>query len=134
VSGLGPLPPHFAREAARLRQAGIDSWSVLASLPDRQLRELGAAGGGASEARLLRLRAQARLMVAVDLSASQASLLLLAGIATAAGLAQADPQRLERQVGRLQRQLLGRAAPPIDGGLLREWILRARRSSGRPGN
>jgi len=73
-------------------------------------------------------------MVAVDLSAPQASLLLLAGIATAAGLAQADPQRLERQVGRLQRQLLGRAAPPIDGGLLREWILRARRSSGRPGN
>jgi hypothetical protein len=127
------LPPHFAREAARLRRAGIDSWSTLASLPDRQLRELGEAGG-ASEARLLRLRAQAQLMVAVDLSAAEASLLLLAGIATAAGLAQADPQRLERQVGRLQRQLLGRAAPPIDGVLLREWIRRARQSSGRPGN
>ena len=133
MSGLGPLPPHFAREAARLRRAGIDSWSALASLPDRQLRELGEAGG-ASEARLLRLRAQAQLMVAVDLSAAEASLLLLAGIATAAGLAQADPQRLERQVGRLQRQLLGRAAPPIDGVLLREWIRRARQSSGRPGN
>ena len=133
MSGLGPLPPHFAREAARLQRAGIDSWSALASLPDRQLRELGEAGG-ASEARLLRLRAQAQLMVAVDLSAAEASLLLLAGIATAAGLAQADPQRLERQVGRLQRQLLGRAAPPIDGVLLREWIRRARQSSGRPGN
>ncbi|HYP04192.1 MAG TPA: DUF4332 domain-containing protein [Cyanobium sp.] len=133
MSGLGPLPPHFAREAARLRQAGIDSWSALASLPDRQLRELGEAGG-ASEARLLRLRAQAQLMVAVELSAAEASLLLLAGIATAAGLGQADPQRLERQVGRLQRQLLGRAAPPIDGVLLREWIRRARQSSGRPGN
>jgi hypothetical protein len=127
------VPPHFAREAARLRQAGIDSWSVLANLTDRHLRELGEAGG-ASEARLLRLRAQARLMVAVDLSAPQASLLLLAGIATAAGLAQADPQRLERQVGRLQRQLLGRAATPIDGVLLREWIRRAQQSSGRPGN
>jgi len=133
VSGLGPVPPHFAREAARLRQAGIDSWSVLANLTDRQLREMGEVGG-ASEARLLRLRAQARLMVAVDLSAPQASLLLLAGIATAGGLAQADPQRLERQVGRLQRQLLGRAATPIDGVLLREWIRRARQSSGRPGN
>jgi hypothetical protein len=133
MSGLGPLPPHFAREAARLRLAGIDNWSVLANLTDRQLRELGEAGG-ASEARLFRLRAQARLMVAVDLSAPEASLLLLAGIATAGGLAQADPQRLERQVGRLQRQLLGRAATPIDGVLLREWIRRARQSSGRPGN
>jgi hypothetical protein len=133
MSGLGPLPPHFAREAARLRLAGIDNWSVLANLTDRQLRELGEAGG-ASEARLFRLRAQARLMVAVDLSAPEASLLLLAGIATAGGLAQADPQRLERQVGRLQRQLLGRAATPIDGVLLREWIRRARQSSSRPGN
>jgi hypothetical protein len=133
MSELGPLPPHFAREATRLRQAGIDSWRALAGLPDRQLRELGEAGG-ASEARLLRLRAQAQLMVAVDLSAPEASLLLLAGIATPAGLAQADPERLERQVGRLQRQLLGTAATPIDGVLLREWIRRARQSSGRPGN
>jgi hypothetical protein len=133
VSELGPLPPHFDREAARLRLAGIDSWTALGALPDRQVREL-AQAGGASEARLLRLRAQARLMVAVDLSAPEASLLLLAGIATAAGLAQADPERLERQVGRLQRQLLGRAATPIDALTLRRWIRRAQQTTGRPGN
>ncbi len=130
MSGLGPLPIHFQREAARLNQAGITSWKQLAGLGDPVLRTLGRAGG-ASEARLLRLRSQARLMVEVDLSAAEASLLLHAGIATTAGLARADPGQLERQVMRLQHRLLGRAATPIATTTLRTWIRRARDASGR---
>jgi len=60
------LPPHFAAEARRLAEAGITSWQQLADLDAPALRQLGRAGG-ASEARLLRLQGQARLLLALEL-------------------------------------------------------------------
>jgi hypothetical protein len=94
------------------------------------LRRLGRSGG-ASESRLIKLRGQARLVVEVGLEPAEAALLLYAGIASRAGLAQADPHRLLVQMGRLQRSLTGMAAPLLDLTTLREWIRRAQR---RPTN
>jgi predicted RecB family nuclease len=123
----------MGREQQRLRQAGIESWAALAELDDRRLREL-AASGEASEARLIRLRGQARLMTQVGLAPEEAALLLHGGIASAAGLADADPQRLLLQLGRLQRRLTGTAVPPLELHRVLAWIRRARQSSGRSPN
>ncbi|MFZ0409225.1 MAG: DUF4332 domain-containing protein [Cyanobium sp.] len=127
------LPPHFSREAARLQAHGIGDWSGLAQLDDASLRQL-ARAGGASEARLIKLRGQARLVIEVGVSPADAALLLYSGIASRQGLAQADPDRLHLQLGRFQRQLLGRAAVAIDPLQVRRWIFQARGRSSRSPN
>ena len=124
------LPAHFQREQRQLERAGIASWAQLACVDDGALRRLGRSGG-ASEARLIKLRGQARLVVEVGLEPAEAALLLYAGIATSAGLANADPHRLLVQMGRLQRSLTGMAAPMLDLTTLQGWIRRAQR---RPTN
>ena len=70
--GFDDLPAHFRYERAVLGDAGVTNWEQLAALPVERLREL-AQSGRASEARLLRLRAQARLMAAVGLAAEMAA-------------------------------------------------------------
>ncbi len=124
---------HMGREQRCLRQAGIESWEALARLDDGQLRQL-ASSGQASEARLIRLRGQARLVAEVELAPEEAALLLHAGVAGPAGLAEADPQRLSIQLGRLQRRLTGTAVAPVDLARVLAWIRRARRAAGRSGN
>ncbi|SBO42472.1 conserved protein of unknown function [Cyanobium sp. NIES-981] len=94
-------------------------------MDDATLRRLGRAGG-ASEARLIRLRGQARLIIGVGLEPADAALLLHAGVPDPRALAQADPQRLLVQMGRLQRRLTGMAAPLITLATLQSWIRRAR--------
>lgn len=128
------LPPHQRREQRQLEAAGISGWQQLAGLSDRQLLRLAAAGSGASEQRLRMLRAQARLVREAGLDPAEAALLLHAGIHTATALAGADPEQLLRQVGRLQRRLLGPAAAAPSLASLRQWIQRARRGPDRDRN
>ena len=127
---LGRLPRHLQREQSQLEAAGILHWPQLACLSDAQLRQL-SRPGGASEAGLIKLRGQARLVVAVALEPAEAALLLYAGIADPRGLAAADPHQLHRSIGRLQRSLTGEAVPMVDLATLRRWIQRARQGSGR---
>lgn len=68
-------------------------------------------------------------MQQVGLEPQVAALLLHAGIATPAGLAGSEPQWLQRQVGRLQRSLLGAGAPPPSLATVQDWIDRARRAT-----
>jgi hypothetical protein len=104
----------------------------LALLSDQQLRQL--CRGGALERQLLKLRGQARLVVEVGLQPEEAALLLYAGIATGKGLAEASPQQLLTQLGRLERSLLGMAPPRVDAATLRRWIHQAQTAPGRPWN
>lgn len=124
---------HFQREQRLLERHGLASWAALASLAEADLLRL-AADGQASEQRLRRLRGQARLIEEVGLTPAQASLLLYAGIPSRAALAEAQPDLLLRQLGRFQRQLLGRAATPLDQATLLGWIRRARAGPGRSPN
>jgi len=126
-------PSHFQAEQRQLAASGLDSWPALSALSDGDLRRL-AASGRASEARLRRLRQQARLMLDAGLGASDAALLLHAGVPSREALAEADPGVLLRQLQRLHRQLLGRAAPAIEQAAVACWIQRARRGPGRSGN
>ena len=127
---LGRLPRHLQREQSQLEAAGILHWPQLACLSDAQLRQL-SRPGGASEAGLIKLRGQARLVVAVALEPAEAALLLYAGIADPRGLAAADPHQLHRSIGRLQRSLTGEAVPMLELATLRRWIQQARQGSGR---
>lgn len=128
---LPGLPEHFEPERTALLNAGITTWEQLGGLPGDRLRAL-ARPGGASEPRLLRLRAQARLMAKASLAPHEAALLLHAGIAEARGLAAADPQRLLLQVNRLRLRLLGPAATPLSLATVRGWIRAA--ATSRSGN
>ena len=83
--GFGAVPHQFRSEVRVLRAAGIGDWGGLAQLEDPRLRQL-AAPGQASEARLKRLRAQARLIGDLQLRPEEAALLLHAGIPGAAAL------------------------------------------------
>jgi hypothetical protein len=129
----GWLPNHFDREARALGQIGIGDWPALAALDDQALRRL-AAAGRCSEARLIRLRGQARLMEQLPLAPEEAALLLHAGIADRPGLASADPQALHRQIGRLQRSLAGNGLPPVPLERVVGWIRQAAGISGRSAN
>lgn len=115
-----------------LDAAGLHSWALLADADVTMLRTL-ARQSLASEARLLRLQAQARLIVDLELPAEAAALLLHGGIPDAASLAAADPDDLLRRLQRLERSLLQGQARlnPLD---LHRWISRARRHSGRSRN
>ena len=124
---------HFRLEQRQLERRGLASWAALAALADADLRRL-AADGQASEQRLRRLRGQARLIEEAGLTPAQASLLLHAGIPDRAALAEAQPETLLRQLGRFQRQLLGRDAPALDLPLVLGWIRRARGGLGRSPN
>ena len=122
------LPSHARREQRALQAIGIKSWHALAELDDHQLLQL-AATGQVSAVTLHRLRGQARLMQEVGLEPGQAALLLHAGVADRCGLAQADPQQLWVQTGRLQRRLTGLAVQPPDLATLKRWIQRARQAT-----
>jgi hypothetical protein len=126
-------PAHFRAEQRQLERRGLASWPALAGLSDAELRRL-ASSGEASEGRLRRLRGQAQLIEEVGITAGESALLLHAGIPSRAALAEARPEQLLRQLGRFQRQLLGRQAPPLDLATVQRWIGMARGGSGRSPN
>lgn len=129
-----PLPRHFEREQRVLQAAGVQSWQQLADLSDLELRRL-ASRGGALERQLQKLRGQAQLVASLGLEPAEAALLLYAGIASCRGLAQASPQQLLTQLGRLERSLTGMAPARIDASWVRHWIQRAQHheQTGRSG-
>lgn len=126
------LPRHFFREAKVLAEAGVHQWAELAPLDDQRLETM-ARSSLASEARLKRLRAQARLIVALELPPEAAALLLHGGIPSVASLAAADPDDLLRRLQRLERSLL-RGQVRLQSIDLHRWIQAARHQAGRSWN
>lgn len=127
-------PPQAYRQEERLlREQGLASWEQVAALDTARIRRLAARSPG-SEARLVRLWGQARLVVEVELAPAEAALLLHAGIADPAGLAAAQPHDLHRQLGRLQRRLTGQAMAAIPLTVVHSWIRRAAAGAGRSRN
>ena len=112
-----------------LQEAGLVCWAQLAALSDAELRRL-ASRGGALERQLRKLRGQAQLVSELGLEPAEAALLLYAGIASSRGLAQASPQQLLTQLGRLERSLTGLAKARIDATWVRHWIQVAQRRQG----
>ena len=125
--------PAYHREVEILRDRGLASWEELAGLSAVAIRRMSAQSAG-SEARLIRLRGQARLVVEIGLAPAEAALLLHAGVCDRLGLATADAHNLHRQVGRLQRSLTGTAMAPVPLATVRAWIRQATAAPGRSWN
>ncbi|MFM7269940.1 MAG: DUF4332 domain-containing protein [Cyanobium sp.] len=125
--------PAYRHELALLQREGWDSWQAVAALDAQAIRTLCRSSPG-SEARLIRLRGQARLVVAIDLAPGDAALLLHAGVADPRGLAAADAHTLHRQIGRLQRRLSATGLPPISLTTVRGWVVQAAVAAGRSWN
>lgn len=130
---LYPLPRQFQREESVLLEHGVSSWGDLARLSDQDLLGL-SRRGGALERQLRKLRGQAQLVVELSLQPHEAALLLYAGIASTRGLAQASPQQLLTQLGRLERSLTGMAPARVDATTVRTWIQRAQQAVSRSSN
>lgn len=130
---LYPLPRQFQREESVLLEHGVTSWGDLALLSDQDLLGL-SRRGGALERQLRKLRGQAQLVVELSLQPHEAALLLYAGIASTRGLAQASPQQLLTQLGRLERSLTGMAPARVDATTVRTWIQRAQQAVSRSSN
>lgn len=130
---LYPLPRQFQREESVLLEHGVTSWGDLARLSDQDLLGL-SRRGGALERQLRKLRGQAQLVVELSLQPHEAALLLYAGIASTRGLAQASPQQLLTQLGRLERSLTGMAPARVDATTVRTWIQRAQQAVSRSPN
>lgn len=130
---LYPLPRQFQREESVLLEHGVSSWVDLARLSDQDLLGL-SRRGGALERQLRKLRGQAQLVVELSLQPHEAALLLYAGIASTRGLAQASPQQLLTQLGRLERSLTGMAPARVDATTVRTWIQRAQQAVSRSSN
>jgi hypothetical protein len=73
-------------------------------------------------------------VVELSLQPHEAALLLYAGIASSRGLAQASPQQLLTQLGRLERSLTGMAPARVDSSTVRAWIQRAQQATSRSPN
>ena len=125
--------PAYRQELALLQREGLDSWDAVAALDAPSIRRLCRSSPG-SEARLIRLRGQARLVVALELSPGDAALLLHAGVADPDGLAAADAHHLHRQIGRLQRRLSAKGLPPVSLTTVRGWVVQAAAAAGRSWN
>ena len=119
------LPQSFRREQKELEAAGLVQWEQLRDLSDTGMSRL-CRSGRASARNFKRLRAIAALVCDMDLAPHDAALLMHAGIASRAALAESTPERIVQQTGRLERSLgTGRPAV-VDLPTARRWIERAR--------
>ena len=122
---LHTLPQGFRDEQHDLEQAGITNWEQLRDLTDQHLSRLVATGRSTAR-NLKRLRGVADLVCYLDLAPADAALLMHAGFATVAAIANASPQEITNSTGRLERQLGSGRAPVVDLAIAKQWILLAK--------
>ncbi len=124
-ASLHALPQGFRDEERDLKQAGINNWGQLRDLTDQNLSRLVATGRSTAR-NLKRLRGIAELVCCLDLAPADAALLMHAGFATIAAIANSSPQDMTNRTGRLERQLGSGRPPVVDLAIAKQWILLAR--------
>ena len=124
-ASLHALPQGFRDEERDLKQAGINNWGQLRDLTDLKLSRLVATGRSTAR-NLKRLRGIAELVCCLDLAPADAALLMHAGFATIAAIANSSPQDMTNRTGRLERQLGSGRPPVVDLAIAKQWILLAR--------
>ncbi len=122
------LPKNFNFEEKKLISEGIDSWFLLKELSDGDLVEL-AQTSLATQRNLKSLRSMSTFICDIDLSQSEAALLIHSGIPTIKALASLTPQELIHKIGRLERLLNTGRNPLIDIPKALSWIKNAKRAN-----
>ena len=127
-NSLQDVVKNFQEEVKQLEAIGIKNWASLRKLKDKDLLVL-VQKSRATTRNLKFLRGMASFICQVNLSHSEAALLLHAGIASPKALSSLTPSELIQKAGRLERQLnLGRK-PYIDMEIAKKWVQRAKRAN-----
>ena len=122
------LSKNFQDEVRQLKSKGFNNWGSLENLQDKELHRI-AQNSRATTRNLIILRGMATFICQINLSQSEAALLLHAGIASLNSLSSLTPSEVIKRTGRLERQLnLGRK-PYVDLRIAREWIENAKRAN-----
>ena len=119
------LPRNFHFEVQELLERGINTWESLREINDEELFLL-ARNGLATARNLQRLRGMATLICEINLSQSEAALLMHAGVVTINALSALTPQELLQKTGRLERQLNTGREPVVDLKKANFWIQSAK--------
>ena len=119
------IPENFKEEHKELVNEGINSWELINSLEEEKLYRI-ARQGRSTISNLKRLQGIASLVCDLKLSPANASLLLHSGISSVKALAEANPQEILRQTGRLERSLRTSRRPVVTLEKANQWIKKAR--------
>ena len=125
---LENLPKHLREEIKQLQGRGINDWLSLKALKDKELFALGRKSL-ATTRNLKLLRGMATLICQINVSESEAALLLHAGISSIEALTSLTPSELVNKVGRLERQLNTGRKPYVDLRVAKSWIQSAERAN-----
>ena len=98
------LPKNFKEEEKVLHSLNIHSWSAIKNLKDNEINKIAKKTLSTSR-NLIRLRCIAMLISELEISQSDAGLLMHSGVASVEALAKSTPQELSNKIGRLERLL-----------------------------
>ena len=122
---LKELPKNLSSEGKELLSKGFSTWKSLQFLKDDEISHFVKHGLGTVR-NFNRLRGIATLVCEINLSPSEAALLMHSGVASIKALANLTPQELLQTTGRLERQLNTGRIPKVDLTKANVWIQRAK--------
>ena len=122
---LDYFPKNFQDEVAVIKASGIGSWDEIALIEDIKIREL-SRRSKATERNLTRIRGIARLVYLLQVSYSEAALLLHAGIPSVEAILKHNSSEIVHKTGRLERQLQTKRKPIIDISKASSFIKKAK--------
>ena len=125
---LKDLPKHFQEELKQLQEKGIDNWYLLKKLNDSDLFLL-TQKSLATTRNLRFLRGMASLICEINLSQSEAALLLHSGVPSVEVLASLTPSEVIHKIERLERQLKTGRKTYVDLKTASNWIESAKRAN-----
>jgi hypothetical protein len=120
------LPGNFRHEKSFFIQNNLIDFEKLSNLSDLDINEIQRKSQLCTLNNLKKIRAIAIFKKEIEISPSQAYLLLHCGISSTKSLSQSTPYELERRIGRLERSLRVKTNTNITFTLLKKWIERAK--------
>jgi len=119
------LPKNFNQEVHILKKNDLNSWESIESLKDKEINSL-IVGTKGSILNLKRMRCIARLVLNLNISPGEASILLHSGVPSIEALKSLSPYELIKRAGRLERMHSINRNPVIDISKASSWIKKAK--------
>ena len=123
---LESLPNNYRHEKEFLIVNNLNSARRLCQLSDSEINQITKLNPLCTRSRLIKIKAIASLVNELNLSTSEASLLLHCGISTSKTLSLFNPYELKEKIGRLERILKLQSKHELSLELLKKWISNAK--------
>lgn len=124
---LESLPNNYRHEKKFLIINNLNSSRILSQLSDSEINQITKINPLCTRSRLIKIKAIASLVNELNLSTSEASLLLHCGISTSRSLSLLNPYELKERIGRLERILKLGSKSELSLDLLKKWINSAKK-------